>query len=112
MPIFIKPLQATPAAVVEDIDLKDGHLFFYLKNTGNTHFITKSVKIQGKDMTGQLTFDKEFAGWYLLAGSVRPMAMQIPKDDCQRITSLEITVLTDRLSVNERFDVRKEMCPA
>ncbi len=110
VPVFIAPVKTGVAAAVEGIELKKGRLSLSVKNTGNVHFIVRAVKVEGLDAQGATAFQMEIAGWYVLEGREKTFSMEIPKENCQNINSLNIDVITDRLSMNKRHDVSKEMC--
>ncbi|MBI4681698.1 MAG: molecular chaperone [Nitrospirae bacterium] len=110
VPIFIGPSKPSPEGEIEKISLSKSKLNISLKNSGNVHFIIKSIKISGKDATFTEVFNAEMAGWYLLSGNSREYTFEIEKENCLKIKNLHIDVETDRVSMGKDFVVSNEMC--
>jgi len=110
IPIFVEPVKKITSAEIKGVSLEKGRLRFAVSNTGNRHFIMRSVKIVGKDATGKNVFARELAGRYLHGGREKRFVVEIPEKDCLKIDHLEIDVSTDRLSMNKRSYVKPELC--
>jgi fimbrial chaperone protein len=110
VPVFIVPVKTSVAGEIGDIELEKGKLSIPVKNTGNVHFVVRTVKVEGMDAEGATVLQREIAGWYLLQGWGKTFSMEIPGESCPDIDSLKIDVITDRLSMNKRHDVSDEMC--
>lgn len=110
VPIFIGPSSPSPEGEIEKISLSKGKLNISLKNSGNVHFVIKSIKVSGKDDTQSEVFNAEMAGWYLLAGNSKEYTLDIEKNSCLKIRNIRINVDTDRLSMEKDFVVSNEMC--
>jgi fimbrial chaperone protein len=108
--VFIAPVKTSVAGEIGDIELEKGKLSVPVKNTGNVHFVVRTVKVEGMDAKGASVFQREIAGWYLLEGRGKTFSMEIPGESCPDINSFKIDVITDRLSINKRHDVSEEMC--
>ena len=110
VPIFIKPLKTEPKGSIEKIKLEKGKLALSLNNSGNVHFIVRSITLRGNNASGKEVFKTERAGGYVLSKGVKGFTFDIPVEDCLQIKNLEIAVDTDRTSMAGGLDVLKEMC--
>jgi len=110
VPIFIQPLKSIPEGEIETVSLSEGKLHIGLKNSGNVHFIIKSIRVSGQDNTASELFSAEMAGWYLLAGNAKEYTLDIAKETCLKIKNLRIHIETDRFSMEKDATVTNEMC--
>jgi fimbrial chaperone protein len=110
VPIFIAPIKADASGVIESIELSKGSLRMAVKNEGNTHFIIKSIKVEGKDRAGKEAYSVERAGGYLHYGKSKEFAFEIPDDACQTMKTLNVHIDTDRLMMEKHIEIVGEMC--
>jgi len=110
MPIFVKPLKPQESFVFDGIEMSRGVVKAIVKNTGNVHIKTRSVKFSGKDAEGKEIFSKEIAGWYILNGLSFPYEAEIPKDVCAKVARVEVSAQTENNSIFGNLNVQKSMC--
>jgi fimbrial chaperone protein len=110
VPIFVKPLKEEARGEIEKLEMSNGTLNARVKNTGNLHFIVRSVAVRGKNFKGEEIFSKELGGWYLLAGASRLYATTLPKDVCPEAAKVEVDVKTDKISITGVLAADKTMC--
>ena len=110
VPVFISPLKTVTKGSIEKVELRNGSLFITVKNEGNNHFIIKSVKVAGTDTNGKEVFNTEIGGWYLHGGNSKLFTIDIPVNNCLKTKTLKIDINTDKLSIDEKLDISKEMC--
>lgn len=110
MPIFVKPLKPQESYDFDAITMSRGVVKAVVKNTGNVHIKTRAVKFSGKDAQGQEVFSKEVAGWYILNGLSIPYEAEIPQDVCAKVAKVDVTVQTEKGSINGNLNVEKTMC--
>jgi fimbrial chaperone protein len=91
VPVFVKPLEETPAGAVAEIAADPRALRVRVANTGNVHFMIKSIAVKGGG-----GFAKEMDGWYLLAGAARTHTFDLEPGICSRLGQVEVKVVTDR----------------
>lgn len=95
VPIFISPASSNPAADVTNLTVKDGRLSFQVRNGGNVHFVVLSVRVVGLGSEGNVVFDRQRDGWYVLSGDSRTYDLEVPAGECPRVKSVRIEVQTD-----------------
>lgn len=105
LPIFLPATQPQVRGAIQSIALEDGKLRVAVANTGNQNFRITSVSAHAA--TG---FSAEAAGWYLLPGVQRVHTMEIPAEACRSLRRLDVTVKTDKLSLEGGLDVEPRMC--
>lgn len=111
IPVFVKPLKEQPSGEISDAGVGKGALNVTVKNTGNVHFSISSIKAVAKNAKGEEVFIKELTGWYLLSGISRRHTVDIPKEACPSITTVELEVKTDAVNIkNKTINVKENMC--
>ena len=112
VPIFVKPVQEKPSAALGSLGIYNGVLEVPVRNTGNVHFIIKTISVKGKNARGEAVFSKDVSGWYLLAGASRLYSVPIDNSKCRDLARLDIAVTTDRpdVDLSGSLEVNKKMC--
>ncbi|GBC85427.1 hypothetical protein HRbin11_01876 [bacterium HR11] len=112
LPIFVKPIKEEAKGVLDSVTLSDGQLSVVVRNVGNAHFFIESVSVQGKDAGGQVVYDQNVSGWYLLSGAVRTYTVKVPPEVCSKLSRLDLRVKTDRFELKGGLAVQASMCTA
>ena len=110
VPVFVSPVKAVLEGTIESLSFSRSDLSFSVKNTGNIHFIIKSIQIDGFNKAGEPLFRTELGGWYLLEGRSRTYTTSISRDICTKLDYLTIRIDTDRLILKEYLEVRSAQC--
>jgi fimbrial chaperone protein len=103
IPVFLRPAKMVAEGGLQDLRVTDGTFSFKLRNSGNVHFVPQRVRVRALGPTNNLLFERELAGWYVLAGGTRIFDLELPKSDCSGISSLAVdvqiggTALTDQI---------------
>ena len=105
LPIFLPAVAPLPSGAIEAVALRDGTLSVTVRNTGNQHFRIASVAARSGE-----AFAAEASGWYLLPGVARVHTLEVPVEACRGLRRLDITVKTDKLSLEGGLDVEPWMC--
>lgn len=111
VPLFVSPPKAEPRGKIDNFAMGDGKAEVTLRNVGNVHFAVRAFKLTGKNRKGDEVISRELGGWYLLAGAARPYTATIPREVCRDLASLQVEVVSDRLTLTETFNVTGSMCP-
>jgi fimbrial chaperone protein len=98
------------AGTVEGMGLANGKLAFTVKNTGNVHFMPRSVQVKALDAKGAAVFEKSVDGWYVLAGGTRVWEVEIPKDVCGKSKALTVAVDSPEAKFSGRMEVPAAGC--
>ncbi len=110
-PLFVKPANEVLKGTIEHIALSHGTVSATVKNSGTVHFRIKNVVFTGKSADGNEIFSQEVEGWYLLHDASRPYQAAIPSDVCRKLSTIEINVDADILTLHERLGpITQEMC--
>lgn len=110
IPIFVRPSKEAPAGDIGKIGMSKGVVEARVRNTGNVHFVIRSVAIKGKARGGEELFAKELAGWYLLPGASRAYTAPVPRDICDNVAVYQVEVTTDRVALSGRWDADTATC--
>jgi len=110
VPVFVSPVNAALEGTIEALSFSRGNLSFAVRNTGNIHFIIKSIQINGFNKAGESEFRTELGGWYLLEDRSRSYTAAIPREICTKLDYITIDINTDRLTLKQNLEVRSAQC--
>jgi fimbrial chaperone protein len=110
IPIFLRPVQATSQATLQDLNVKAGHFRFSLRNGGTVHFVPQTVRVHGLDEAGATVLDKEISGWYVLAGGLRVFDLELPAAQCARFRSFVVEVQVSGTTLKEALQTPAGTC--
>ena len=110
VPIFLQPGKLQAEASLSDLALKDGLFTFNVRNTGNVHFMTRTVRVRATDRAGGTVFDEHVDGWYILAGGLRAYQLTVPASQCASIAALLVEVQIDSSALTERLETPAPAC--
>jgi fimbrial chaperone protein len=110
VPIFVKPLKEDARGEIEKIGMANATFQARVKNTGNLHFIVRSVAVKGKNLKGEEVFSTELGGWYLLAGASRLYETTLPREVCPEVVKVVVEVNTDKVPLTGELAADKTMC--
>jgi fimbrial chaperone protein len=111
IPIFLEATRAAAQATLEEIDAHDGQISFQVRNGGNTHFVADKIVVRAFGSAGDVVLDRQINGWYVLAGRVRAYQIDIPDQDCARMTATTVEVQVGKAVLKERLDTSSACRP-
>lgn len=94
IPVFVQPATPRPKAAV-NARVERGKLVVAVENVGNAYFRTANVRVVGRSKSGAAVFEETLSGWYVLAGGRRVYTVELPKDRCMAIASVNVTATTE-----------------
>jgi fimbrial chaperone protein len=109
-PVFIRPLTENTSGSIEDLFLERGTVSATVRNSGNVYFRLDTISFKGKSPTGELIYEKDVPGWYLLYGKSRTYQAAVPTAICNRLSTIEVVAKTAKFELNRVLNVHKEMC--
>jgi fimbrial chaperone protein len=110
IPIFLQPSTQVAGPRIERTRLDRGLLSFDVRNTGNVHVVTKTVRITGLAASGKTVLEGALDGWYVLAGGTRAYALPLPAERCPEVTTVVVEVHTTQAVLIERLDATAAAC--
>lgn len=99
IPVFIQPAAPRPEPRFQAARTDDHRLTFALANTGSSHFMTRALEVLGVDGDGKQLFTQDLPAWYVLAGSNRQYAVELPDVACGA-ARIEVRAKTDEKTVS------------
>jgi fimbrial chaperone protein len=109
-PIFVMPIKPQESADIEKMEMSQGLVKAFVKNTGNVHIKLLNVAFLGKAADGKELFTKEVAGWYVLHDLSVPYETAVPAELCGSLTTIEVKAHTQNLTLTKTTNVQKNMC--
>jgi fimbrial chaperone protein len=110
IPVFARTVKPEPALKVHELIIAKGQLRNTLTNTGNSFITAEQITVNGLDNKGVELFSKNLGGAYLLAGSTRTFEVAIPKDQCNRVSQLSLTVRSEGKDQHNLLNMTSAAC--
>jgi len=110
VPVFVQPLEPAASGAIQEGRMETDRFSFRVTNTGNLHFMIREIRVTGESGEGATEFEKNLSGWYLLAGRSRGRSVGIPADLCPKLKTVRVSVLADKLQLEQAFDVPPGSC--
>jgi fimbrial chaperone protein len=87
-----------------------GRLVFELRNTGTKHIVPQTIRVRGQGPGGEILWQGEQEGWYVLAGQQRVYEMALPREECIRTRTVEVEVKAGEQTLTERLTIGVAAC--
>lgn len=111
VPIFIPPIKPQIAGGFDSVMLGSGTLDVVIGNAGNRHFSYREAVIVGMDAAGTEKFTQKAQGRTLLAGSRQRLQVKIPRELCEQLNEIALTLTTSEPpEIKHRLNVSRADC--
>ncbi len=110
VPVFLQPQKQIVEARLEETAVRKGFLTFKLRNTGNTHFVTKEINVKGLGPQSETLFVQQPKAWYILAGGYRAYQIELPKQDCGKSLSVAVEAMIGATILKENLPMAPGFC--
>jgi fimbrial chaperone protein len=111
LPIFVKPAVPHASGDIEGASLRGGKLSLAVRNTGNEPLrFDEGMAVVGLDASGSEILSRKIEFRYLLAGTTRPLSLAIPKDVCERLSSVEVTARAEQVVLSQKLAASRASC--
>jgi fimbrial chaperone protein len=106
VPLFVTRPGAVPVAQIEGASASKDHLLFGVRNVGSAHALISKVTVEFRGDGGRPLRSKDFPGWYVLPGQLRPFDIPIgPSLTCEGAKSIVVSAaLGPALTVHATLD--------
>jgi fimbrial chaperone protein len=91
IPIYLAPQQAVAAGQITDVVVDRHNLRFSVRNTGNVHFVAKTMRVIARGESATI-MSAENSAWFVLANSQHDFVMPLPSGTCATIKTVSIAV--------------------
>ena len=91
IPIYLAPQKAVPAGQITDVVVDRHSLRFSVRNTGNVHFVAKTMRVIARSESATI-MSAENSAWFVLANSQHDFVMPLPGGSCSTIRTISIVV--------------------
>ncbi len=89
VPIYHLPAELKRSAVLDSLRVDKGVLSFVFENRGNVHYAGE-VKVRALDKKGAPVHEEKIPSQVVLTGVKRQLSVNLPKDKCPQIASIEL----------------------
>jgi fimbrial chaperone protein len=111
LPIFVKPAVPHTAGEIESAGMRNARLSLAVRNTGNEHLrFDDGMAVVGRDASGGEVLSRKIEFRYVLTGATRPLSLAIPKDLCERLSSVEVTARAEQLVLSQKLAANRASC--
>jgi fimbrial chaperone protein len=91
IPIYLAPQKAVSAGQITDVVVDRDHVRFTVRNTGNVHFVAKSMRVLARGDADPI-MSTENSAWFVLANSQHDFALPLPRGTCSAVRTVSIVV--------------------
>lgn len=110
IPIFMRPFKPTVTIGLSGLGMSGGRFWFRVQSLGTVHVSPTQIRVTGSGPSGEVLFEQELPGWYILAGGIRLFNLELAPEKCQAVRRLRVDVKTDGGSVQERLETPAGVC--
>jgi len=110
IPVFVSPTAPAASKRIEKLELVEHRFVFHLRNTGNVHVRPRTIVAEARGGEGERLFGRTWDGWYVLAGTERIYAVDIPERSCGRVRALSVEVQDADRVLREELRTPKGAC--
>ena len=105
IPIFLPPRAPNRVSEIEGLTVKGGKIQLQIANRGNQH-----VRFDRIAVTTAAGFSKDGEVWYVLPGASRLFQIEIPREECSRAGSIDVSAINEFATLMRSVTVRSEDC--
>jgi fimbrial chaperone protein len=110
VPVFVAPAQPVRKGDIAQLGVSGGRAEWAVANAGNVHFRADRVELAGIARDGTRLFTQQFPDRYFLAGVVKTLRFEIPREACAQLATLEASVTAESLDLKRKLDVDPGSC--
>ena len=110
VPIFVAPLTHSEKTEVAKLAVKGGKASFAVKNSGTVYVRPTKISLIAEDSAGKSLFEKDWQGWYVLAGNEHDYSIDVPAAACRKAKTFRAEVAGDRLSISASVPADGQNC--
>jgi fimbrial chaperone protein len=103
VPVFVAPTRRVVKARVTALERNGRNFSFRLENSGTVRLRLKRISLRALDQAGAPVFEKEWHGWYLLAGGQRGFEVELPGAGCETVASIAVEAVAETGTFREAF---------
>ena len=110
VPVFVSPAKADRRMDSERFEFRGRRAEWRIANPGNVHVRGEQVELTGFAADGTLLFTVPSEERYFLAGVVKTLQLEVPREACARLATLEAAIIADNLDLKRKIDVPAGSC--
>ena len=105
IPIFLPPHTPKRIAEIEELTVKGGKVRLQIANRGSQH--VRFDRLTVKTAAG---FSKDAEVWYVLPGASRIFQIELPREECVRAGSIDVSAVNEFATLARSTAVKAEDC--
>jgi fimbrial chaperone protein len=110
IPVFAQPLKLEPTLKTRELSVVKGNVLHTITNDGNTYSTTDQITVNGHDDKGTELFSRDLGSAYLLAGSSRTYEVEIPRDQCSRVSQISVITRSEGKDQHNKLNMASAAC--
>jgi len=110
VPVFVAPVQPERKAEITRLEMQGGRVRWTVANAGNVHFVADRVELVALARDGTRLYVQQFTERYFLAGVLKSLQADIPREVCAQVAALEASVAGANVDLRRRVDVEPGAC--
>ncbi len=110
LPIFVQPANGRAEPRLADLRVQRGRFAFELRNSGTLHVAPAQVRVRGYAADGEVVWERELEGWYVLARGTRRYDVELGLENCSKSRAIGVEVRIGQQSLVQRLEVPAQAC--
>ncbi len=110
IPVFAQPLKPESALMTKELQIIKGKIHHTITNVGNSFITAEQITVNALDSKGAALLAMDLGGTYLLAGSTRIYEVEIPRDQCSRVSQISVTTRSEGKDQHNKLNMTSSGC--
>jgi fimbrial chaperone protein len=110
VPVFVAPLQPERKGEIAGLQMQGGRVRWVVANAGNVHFVADRAELVALGRDGSPLYSQQIPERYFLAGVVKTLQADIPRELCAKTAALEVSLVGEQVDLRRRVDVEPGAC--
>jgi fimbrial chaperone protein len=110
VPVFVAPARIERRGEIASLEMKSAQVHAAVANGGNAHFAADRLELAALARDGTRLHAHQFQDRYFLAGVVKRLRTDIPRELCPQVAALELSVVGENVDLRRKVDVAVNSC--
>lgn len=110
VPVFVAPAQLERRAAISGPEIRERQVRWSVINDGNVHFAADRVELTALAHDGKPLFTSQLQERYFLAGVIKPLKSELPREICAQAAAIEVAVTGEHVDLRRKVNVEPGAC--
>jgi fimbrial chaperone protein len=110
VPVFVAPAVVDRRGEITQLEIVAGRVHWTVANPGNVHFAADRVEVRAVGRDGTTLLTRHLQERYFLAGVLKPLQSELPREVCAQAATIEVSVTGDHVDLKRKLNVEPSAC--